>query len=149
MVMNRSATVTASTYIPVQLGLCAMAERGTKKRRSVEQEDFLAASYPGGRRSTTSGAHDDNDVISTYSYHEAKYEGAPGEKEATGYRVKLSEMEKIVDAARKVGKDAAFQVRLYAPESTLADRDGNVDLVVRLMADDCVREHMLNDWEGD
>lgn len=117
-----------------------VAKRGTVKRRSVEQEDFVASVYPEGRRSPSSGAHDEIDVFTVQSGIECKFEGGPGGKEVYSYRVKLSDLEKVVDAAGKTGRDGALAVRLYAPESPLAGAEGNVDLVVRVLSDDASRE---------
>lgn len=119
-----------------------MAKRGTVKHRSVEQEDFIAREY-GGFRSTTSGAHDGNDVCTRMDYIECKFEGGPGEKESTGYRVKITELEKIANAAYAASRNPVMAIRLYAPESFLSDEDGNVDIVVRLLSNDVAREAML------
>lgn len=123
-----------------------MAKRGTVKRRSVEQEDFVASCYPDGRRSPSSGAHDEIDVFTRWSGIECKFEGAPGErKEVKSYRIKLEDLEEIVDSARKIGRDGALAVRVFAPESPLADRDGNVDFAVRPLVEDGGREWFIND----
>ena len=121
-----------------------MAKRGTVKRRSVEQEDYVASVYPEGRRSPSSGAHDEIDVFTSESGIECKFEGGPGEKEVYSYRIKLEDLETISDRAMKVGRDGALAVRLYAPESPLSDRDGNVDFVVRPLVQDAGREHYLH-----
>lgn len=117
-----------------------MAKRGTVKWRSIQQEERVAKLY-GGVRSPSSGAqaHDPGDVRTDTHLWECKQKGGE-EKHATAMSLNLKVIEKAADEAWEVGLEPAMAYCLYAPDSVLADDDGNVHLVVRLMDDDVSRE---------
>lgn len=52
----------------------------------------------------------------------------------------LKEFEKIAKEAYAEGLDPALALRYFAPDSILADVNGFVDLIVRTVGDDRVRE---------
>lgn len=70
------------------------------------------------------------------------------DKPAKSYSLKLSELEKIADEAWAEGLDPAIAIRIYNPDSVLADKDGNVDLIVRRVQDDVVREEIYTDSQS-
>lgn len=116
-----------------------MAARGTSKGRSVKQEDHIALVY-NGRRSPSSGAADTDagDVRTSTHLIECKEKGEPG-KHVTGYRIKLTGkdgFDKIFDEAVAEGRVPAMAIRLFAPGFPFTDREGYVDLMVRLVTDD-------------
>lgn len=116
----------------------------TKKELSKQHEEYVARIY-GGTRSRSSGASDvdkgDVRAESSETVFECKLTGAPGgdSKRTTLLRV----MEKTADEAWAEGKEPAVCLRLFCPESPLANHEGWVDLTVRMLADDCVRERLL------
>lgn len=116
-----------------------MARRGTIKRRSQDQEAYIAKVY-GGVVSPSSGAAagDQGDVRTSQLLIECKQSGEP-EKERRSMSVKLDDLEKIADEAWSEGKVPMMALRIYNPDSVLADEKGNVDLAVRLVSDDCER----------
>jgi hypothetical protein len=116
-----------------------MAARGTAKRYSIEQEDYVARIYD-GRRSRTSGAaeHDAGDVLCEALLIECKVRmPAQVTKPLPKF---IQQLEKIAEEAFESGKDPMLALRYYAPNSILADRDGWVDVSVRRMCDDADRE---------
>jgi hypothetical protein len=112
-----------------------MARRGTSKRLSVDHEEAIARAY-GGSRSPSSGgaAHDYGDVRCPTVLIECK-----ATMQAAKPKV-LKEFEKIAVEAYAEGREPALALRYYAPDSILADVDGWVDLIVRSVGDDRVRE---------
>ena len=119
-----------------------MAARGTKKARSVAQEDMIAGLY-NGVRSPSSGAADTDqgDVRTDYELIEAKYTGGPGEKIK---RPKLlSDMEKVAMEAWTEGREPVVAMRYYDPESPLANKQGYIDMTVRLMHEDAARSDKI------
>lgn len=116
-----------------------MAMRGSVKRFSTDQEDFIAKTY-GGRRSPSSGAaiHDPGDVRAGDQLFECKVTGSY-EKPARSISVRLNDLEKVADEARSEGLEPVMAMRIVCPESPLADRDGFVDVTVRLTMDDVER----------
>lgn len=58
------------------------------------------------------------------------------DKPARSFSLKLDDMEKIADEAWSEGKEPMMIVSIYCPDSVLADKDGEVNLAVRLMSDD-------------
>jgi hypothetical protein len=111
-----------------------MAKRGTVKRKSVEQEDFIAAHY-NGRRSASSGAADtDAGDVRTEDYLiECKVMGNPEEKiRRPGF---ARDMEKITEEAWQEGRIPLLTIRWYDPSSLLADRFGWCDVVIRRLSD--------------
>lgn len=113
-----------------------MAERGSKKRFSQEQEEYVAAVY-NGKVTKNSGATDmqKGDVVTPRYLIEAKYTGEPG-KPAKSISIKLKDLEKICDEAWAETKDPMMCLMIHNPESPLANFKGNIHLAVRLMDDD-------------
>jgi hypothetical protein len=99
------------------------------KEHSKAQEEFIAKNT-GGRRSPSSGAwiYDDGDVDADHYIIECKLSGNP-EKPAKSISLKLSDFEKVFDEAMLNKKSPAMALRIYNPESILADHKGNVDFV--------------------
>lgn len=122
-----------------------MAKRGSKKALSVEHEKFVAKAY-GGRRSPSSGAadHDQGDVRAAAdgTLLECKYKGSPAEPLKSKPSL-LTIMEKVADEAWAEGKEPAVALRYFWPDSPLANRDGWVDLTVRITNDDAVRSDFI------
>lgn len=116
-----------------------MATRGSTKARSVEQEDNIARLY-GGKRSASSGAadNDQGDVRSPSSLFECKMTGGPGRPIKTSKLVK--DMEKVAKEAWSEDREPVIALRFFDPDSCLSDRDGWIDLTVRLTSDDVQRE---------
>ena len=116
-----------------------MARRGTVKKLSVDQEEFVARKY-GGKRSASSGAavHDRGDVRTSTHLIECKHTGT-FDKPAKSISLKLDDLEKIADEAWSEGKSYAVALRIYAPASVLADRGGFIDLMVRPLSEDVER----------
>lgn len=113
-----------------------MARRGTVKRRSRDQEDFVASQY-GGRVSPSSGArpYDLGDVSFDGNLVECKCTGDPVTPKQS-FSLKVAEFEKIADEAWSLGRTPMMAIRIYNDGSVLAGNKGYIDLVVRLMADD-------------
>lgn len=117
-----------------------MAVRGTKKELSVRQEEYIARSYQGKRSESSGGAaHDAGDVRMAKSLCECKYTGSPGEP-LKGQPKILKEFEKVAREAWSEGRDPMMALRIYWPESPLANKEGWVDFTVRLTTDDVERE---------
>lgn len=93
-----------------------------------------------GTVSPSSGgaAADQGDVRTTLLLIECKQTGEP-EKERRSMSVKLDDFEKIADEAWSEGRTPMMALRIYSPDSVLADKQGNVDLAVRLVCDDSER----------
>jgi len=102
----------------------------------------------GGRTSPSSGGAitDEGDVHTKYELIECKYTGKPL-KPAKSATVNLRVLEKIVDEARETGKVPGLALRMYNPDSPLSDRDGMIDVMVRLMADDIERHDLWTDLQ--
>lgn len=115
-----------------------MAVKGSKKALSQEHEEYIAARY-GGRRSPSSGAAftDLGDVRGSDMLVECK--GQFGERAgAKPVRSTLvNQFEKIADEAWQGDRTPAMALRFYVPDSPLADNLGYVDLIVKLLEDDC------------
>lgn len=111
-----------------------MAERGTRKRLSVEHEDKLAKLYD-GKRSPSSGASktDRGDVRCAKILIEAKM--TKGKIPAW-----VEKFEKITKEAYYEGREPMLAFRFYNPDSILADSEGWIDLVVRRAGEDALRE---------
>lgn len=58
------------------------------------------------------------------------------DKPAKSISVKLADLEKIADEAWSEARMPVLALSLYAPDSILADRNGFVDLTLRLAGDD-------------
>lgn len=127
-----------------------MAKRGTAKRLSVEHEEWIAKKY-GGIRSKSSGASvtDLGDVRVEDEETLFECKGKWGELvDAKPIRSTLvSQFEKIYDEAAQGGKAAAMALRFYMPGCSLANRDGFVDLTIRLTSEDAYLIKESRDWE--
>jgi hypothetical protein len=128
-----------------------MAVRGSKKARSVQQEEKVAASY-NGVRSRSSGAadNDQGDVRTPAQLFECKYTGGPEQdaaRLADGKELKRSKLlrdfEKVALEAWQEGREPVVALREYAPESRLADPNGWVDFTVRLHHYDVHRDEIF------
>lgn len=123
-----------------------MAKQGTRKALSQEHEDHVAKKY-GGTRSKSSGGHvtDEGDVRVTATNTLFECKGKFGK--LTGNNpvssTLLKQFTKVASEAYEVGKDPAVALRFYVPDHWLADRDGYIDLVVRLLADDAYRAYSI------
>ena len=111
-----------------------MATKGSNKELSVRQEDHIAYLFD-GRRSPSSGASVTNkgDVTTERLKIECKMTKA-------SKPTMVKQFEKIAQEAWEHGKDPMLALRYYDPSSPIADRDGWIDLTVRLAVDDAVRE---------
>lgn len=118
----------------------AKAPQYSNKGRSARQESFIGDAY-GGTVSPSSGAsaRDAGDVRTAHTLIECKQTGQM-HKPAKSFSLKVADFEKIAEEAYSEGRDPALAVRIYCPTSTLADKDGNVDLIVRRVQDDQYRE---------
>ena len=85
--------------------------------------------------SSGASAKDAGDVRTSGELIECKQTGQM-DKPAKSIRLILADFEKIADEAWSEGLAPAMALRLYAPGSVLADKDGNVDLIVRRVVDD-------------
>lgn len=113
----------------------------TKKELSKQHEEYIAKQY-NGQRSRSSGASDtdkgDVRIAGSKSIIECKLTGAPGS--GSKRTTLLSHMEKVADEAWAEGKEPAVALRIFCPESPVANVSGWVDFTVRLTADDARRE---------
>ena len=102
----------------------------------MRQEERVARRY-GGKRSPSSGAAvaDQGDVRTLDQLIECKHTGT-FDKPRRSFTVKLDELEKIADEAWSEGKEPVMAIGIYAPDSVLADADGEVNLILRLESDD-------------
>lgn len=125
-----------------------MAQRGTNKRRSVEQENRVASMYQ-GHRSASSGAAvtDSGDVATVTDLIECKTTGGPGEK-PTRIPTFVNHLAKVVEEARERGRTGAVALRFYDADHYLANRDGWVEVTVRPTADDVARTEQIADLEA-
>lgn len=113
-----------------------MAKRGSTKWLSVRQEEAIAYRYQGTLSVSSGGAvTDQGDVRTKYQLIECKTTGT-FDKPAKSISLKLADLEKIADEAWSESREPVMALRIYAPDSLLADNDGNVDLIVRLLSDD-------------
>ncbi len=117
-----------------------MAKRGTSKWHSMKQEDHIAYVYEGVRsKSSGAAAHDYGDVRTPHGKFcpglliECKFTMKPPKK-------LRDDFEKNAREAFAEGREPLLCLRWYAPDSFLADREGYVDLSVRLTSDDVVQE---------
>lgn len=116
-----------------------MARPGSSKKRSLDQEDFVARLY-GGKRSPSSGAavHDAGDIRTERCLIEAKTTGGPHVSRPAPMIIK--HLEKIAHEAWEEGRDPVLVMRYYLPSSSLSTTDGFVDVAIRPMRDDAERE---------
>lgn len=124
-----------------------MALMGTNKRRSVDQEDRIAAQY-GGKRSLSSGAADTDsgDVALVNELIECKTTGGPGEK-PTRVPAFVKELAKVVEEARERNRTGVLAMRFYSPDHYLANRDGWIEITIRPTVDDVARGEQIRDLE--
>lgn len=130
-----------------------MALRGTKKARSIAQEDRVAELYNGVRSPSSGGAdNDQGDVRTSTQLIECKYSGGPEQdraREGKGEEVRRSQLlrvfEKITLEAWTEDREPVMAIREWAPESKLANKDGWVDLTVRLQHEDVHRDRVYTE----
>jgi len=115
-----------------------MAKRKSTRDFARAHESWIAREYR-GRVSPSSGASavDTGDVRTDIELMECKATGH--QKAAKSISIKLSTIEKIADEAYAEGLEPAIPLRIYNPDSPLADPSGNVDLICRLVRDDVHR----------
>ena len=113
-----------------------LARRGSSKWLSQQHEEYIAQKY-GGSRSPSSGAapSDQGDVRSPSALIECKHRGSYT-RPAQSISIRLSDLEKICDEAWSEGKTPILALRMYNPDSVLSDRDGMIDLIVKLERDE-------------
>lgn len=113
-----------------------MAKRGSIKWLSVRQETEIARRFV-GKRSVSSGAAvtDQGDVRTPKLLIECKHRGT-FDKPARSVSIKLDDFEKVADEAWSEGRQPVMALRIYCPLSPLADDEGNVDIIARLLNDD-------------
>jgi hypothetical protein len=113
------------------------------KRSSIEHEQHIAHLYF-GVRSPSSGAapNDQGDVRTPDDLIECKMTGG-WPKFARSITIKLDDVEKIADEAWSEGRQWALALRVYCPQSPVADKAGFVDMIVRPIEDDLLRENLL------
>lgn len=115
-----------------------MAKPGTPNWFSDRQEEKTAKLY-GGKVSPSSGAAvtDAGDVRMRHlgNLCECKFTGTYA-KPAKSISLKLEDLEKIADEAWAEGLEPMMVLGMYAPDSILADQDGEVHVAVRLVRDD-------------
>ena len=118
-----------------------MAKRGTSKRKSQDQEKWIATLYS-GKASPSSGASDTDqgDVRTAHSLIECKVTGEPGKEPRPQTPHFIKWLEKVALEAWSEGRQPALALRYFDPDSPLARPDGWIDVVVRTAADDSVRE---------
>lgn len=122
-----------------------MAKRGTNKRKSVDQENYIASLY-NGVVSPSSGAanNDSGDVRAYFDLIECKVTGGPGEEFKSPLSKKIrDEFVKITKDAYAEGKEPVLALRWFEPDSILADPQGWVDLVIRRAGEDAERSFSL------
>src|ERR1035437_5977276 len=126
-----------------------MAKLGTNKRRSLDQEHFVAQRY-GGRVSPSSGGADTDagDVRTDVSLIECKVSGIPGRETnqpaPPSCRESLRWLVKINQEAVEEGRIPASAIRWFDVNGefdSLADVEGWVDVVVRPLLYDAEHEH--------
>lgn len=111
-----------------------MANRGTSKRKSVEQEALVASVY-NGTRSPSSGAAatDAGDVRTQFSLIECKCTGGPGlsrQPAMPSFNQLMEWLEKVAEEAWEEGKDPKLAFRFYQPTSRFAKSSGWVDIIL-------------------
>jgi hypothetical protein len=108
-------------------------------------EKYIAKLYQGeGTAGSGNGVRQKGDVrIETDDeIVECKY---TDNKDGSGNPRLVKIMEKVASEAYEEGKDPAIAMRWFMPESTLANSEGCVDLVIRLARDDARRSEALRD----
>lgn len=133
-----------------------MAKRGSYKWFSVRGEQRLGRAY-GAVVSKSSGASaiskgDAKQKVGTRlelqdQMFESKHRGN-FENPAKSLSVSLTVFEKLADDAYAENREPVQHVALYAPDSPLADQDGEVNFIVRLMVDDVTRENLILNYRN-
>lgn len=129
-----------------------MALRGSYKWFSRRGEDRLARAY-GGRVDPSSGAgiRTKGDVkqaretrlVLEDQVFESKHRGTY-EKPAKSCSLSLRDFEKLADIAYSESREPVFHIALCNPDSPLANDDGEIDFVIRLLPDDVRREQQIS-----
>lgn len=121
-----------------------MAKKGSKKELSVRHEQYVADCYQGRWSKSSGGAvTDEGDVRTSRVLYECKGKFGVLTSEKPVRSTLLRQMEKVADEAWSVGKEPAVALRFYDPGNILADPEGWVDLVVRLLEDDVYEKDIL------
>jgi hypothetical protein len=109
----------------------------------MEHEEHIAHLYF-GKRSQSSGASlvDQGDVRTEDDLIECKMTGTY-DKPAKSISLRVDHMEKIADEAWSEGRQWAVAARIYNPNSPIADKAGFIDVIVRPLEDDLLRESVL------
>jgi hypothetical protein len=128
-----------------------MAKRGTNKRRSVDQENYIASLYDGVVSPSSGAANNDSgDVRTRYDLIECKTTGGPGEKFKSPLSKKIrDEFIKVTQEAYAEGKEPVLALRWFDPDSLLADSQGWVDLVIRRVGEDSFRSAVVHRLKDD
>jgi hypothetical protein len=107
-----------------------MARRGTSKRKSRDQEDFVAGCYD-GVVSPSSGAADTDqgDVRSPVSLIECKAMGEEGKEDRPSLNQILTWLSEITYQAWEEGRDPVLCLRIWAENHPLS-RHGVLDLAI-------------------
>lgn len=129
-----------------------MAERGSSKWFSVQAEDRFCRAYQ-MVRSPSSGASirtkgDGKQKAGTRQVGqdllgESKHKGS-FTKPARSASIRLDDFEKLADEAYSENREPILHISLYEPDSPLANIDGYVDIIARLMSDDTRREQAIS-----
>jgi hypothetical protein len=113
-----------------------MARRGTVKRLSIDHEEFIARKYFGVRQKSSGAvAGDEGDVRTPTLLIECKMTGSPG-RPLKSKPTLLKQFEKVAEEAYMDARHPQMALRYYWPDSPLANREGWVDLTVKLVEDD-------------
>ena len=125
-----------------------MAERGSSKWFSVQAEDRFCRAYQ-MEPSPSSGAavtrkgdgkqKTGTRMVGQDLLGESKHTGT-FTKPAKSASIRLADFEKLADEAYSENREPLMHLSIYAPDSILANTDGYVDIVARLMSDDVRRE---------
>jgi hypothetical protein len=113
-----------------------MAKRGSSKWFSEQHERFIAKRHRGTRSPSSGAAISDQGDIRTGKYLiECKHRGSYT-RPAKSIPIDLDTLEKICREAWSEGKNPMLALRMYNPDSMLSDKDGMIDLIVRLERDE-------------
>ena len=144
-----------------------MAKRDTSKRRSVDQENWVAQQYNGKVSPSSGGAATDRgDVRTERQLIECKYIGlktmvktADWSTEKKGYnletvekpwksiRIEIEDLEKICDEAWHEGREPVMQIQVKNPDSPIANDKGFINITVRLTSDDVYRNDIVDGFQ--
>ena len=144
-----------------------MAKRDTSKRRSVDQENWVASQYNGKVSPSSGGAVTDRgDVRTERQLIECKYIGLKKvtvttewneekrgfdletvEKPSKSIRIDIEDLEKICDEAWHEGREPVMQIQVKNPESPLANDKGLINITVRMTSDDVYRNDIVDGFQ--